>query len=500
MGGMRTSRVLGVAVFAASTAVVTAASPAAAGFTGANGKIIFASDRVHDRELWTMESDGSSLTQLTDNGGFGELYDEPTYSADGQKIVFSRRGAFPGFAIWSMDADGTNQTQLTANPPFYTDGVATWSPDGATIAFMSGRDDPSGEIYVMSSDGSNVTRLTFSSGFDTQPAYSPDGTRIAFESSRDGDNDIYLMDTDGSNVIQLTGTSDAALDGNVEWSPDGQRLAFLSNRNGPFQIFTMDANGANQTSLGVAGAAPEWSPDGTQIAYLQNPGQGEIGIVNADGSNDHTVTMPGHEGYVIDWQPLPASVDTVSALSPVHAWIGLKNGDDQGTKFDVRVELLKNGTPVASGLQRCIVGVTRNPSLATEIMVGWDAFSPVPLIAGDVLALRVSTRIGTNPNDTKCTGPGGSHNNAVGLRLYYDSTTRPSRFDATIDPTPSADIYLHSDGGICGNTASAGVTTTFLDSTASTASKPRCQDSPSINFAGGNPFKIVAVWSSAPHA
>lgn len=186
---------------------------------------------------------------------------------------------------------------------------------------------------------------------------------------------------------------------------------------------------------------------------------------------------------------------TLTALSPVHAWIGLKNGDDQGTKFDLYGELLKNGTPVASGLERCITGVTRNPSLAKEAIANWDPFPPVAVNTGDVLSLRLSTRIGTNPNGTKCAG---SHGNAAGLRVYYDSTSRQSRFDATLAPDPSANFYLHSDGNLCANAESTGVTTRYLDSVAPGAASAKCKDSGGVNFAGGNPYAIIGVWSMAP--
>ena len=76
----------------------------------------------------------------------------------------------------------------------------------------------------------------------------------------------------------------------------------------------------------------------------------------------------------------------------------------------------------------------------------------------DTLALRVKTRIGTTTSGTKCAGPGGSHNNATGLRLYYDSVSRPSRFNETIAPSSSKDLYFHSDGSACGSSASTGVT------------------------------------------
>ena len=182
-------------------------------------------------------------------------------------------------------------------------------------------------------------------------------------------------------------------------------------------------------------------------------------------------------------------------LSPAHLFIGLKNSDDQGTQFDLKVEVLKNGTAVASGLERCITGVTRNPQKATEAVVPYDAFPDVFFTTGDTLALRVSTRVGTNPDGTKCLGPGGSHNNAVGLRLYYDSADRDSRFDATISPAPNEDLFLHSDGNPCNNASSSGVTTRFLDEKAPSDALAKCVDSHGVNFAGGNPFSAIGTFS-----
>ena len=108
--------------------------------------------------------------------------------------------------------------------------------------------------------------------------------------------------------------------------------------------------------------------------------------------------------------------------------------------------------------------------------------------------ISISTRIGTNPDGTKCAGPGGSHNNAVALRLYYDAVSRASRFEAG-----GGDLYLHSDGGGCDKPAatkdSQGVTTRFLDTTAPTATLVKCKDSGKLNFAGGNPFTLVGTWT-----
>jgi hypothetical protein len=122
---------------------------------------------------------------------------------------------------------------------------------------------------------------------------------------------------------------------------------------------------------------------------------------------------------------------TLSALRDLQTWVGLKNSDDIGTQFDLRAEVFKNGTLVASGVARCLTGITRNPALAKEVAVAFEPFSAVELDgATDTLSLTLLTRIGTNPDDTKCIGPGGSHNNARGLRLYFDAATRASQFGA----------------------------------------------------------------------
>jgi len=171
-----------------------------------------------------------------------------------------------------------------------------------------------------------------------------------------------------------------------------------------------------------------------------------------------------------------------NALGPAKLWVGLKNSDDQGTQFDLRVELYKNSTHLLSaGEKLCVTGMTRNPNLAKEVEV---VFSPVAqdnLSAGDQLTLTVLTRIGTNPEGTKCSGPGGSHNNATGLRLYFDSTNRPSRFGAAASPDPLSGFFLHFPE--------------LLDTFMPTGSVPKYQDSGAVNFAGKNPWKPIGSWS-----
>ncbi len=232
-------------------------------------QVAFVSDQDGDAEIYRVDVDGSNETRLTNSAG-NDL--SPAWSPDGTLIAFSsyRDG---NMEIYVMNAsDGSNPTRLTFNdsPPHASiDYGPTWSPDGSQIAFQTYRHrsccPPNGnlEIYKMDANGSNETRLTNNSGADTVPAWSPDGTLIAYTSNITGNDEIWVMDTNGLNPTNLT--NNPAEDSMATWSPDGREIAFGSDRGGDEEIFVMDAaNGANQTAL-TSNAAddsnPNWSSD-----------------------------------------------------------------------------------------------------------------------------------------------------------------------------------------------------------------------------------------------
>jgi N-acetylneuraminic acid mutarotase len=134
------------------------------------------------------------------------------------------------------------------------------------------------------------------------------------------------------------------------------------------------------------------------------------------------------------WAAQPAlTAGFLPTLSGLHAWVGLKNSDDIGTNFDLRAELYKNGVLVASGATRCLTGTTANPVLAKEVTVLFDPLPPLEFNGTtDTLNLMLLARIGTNPDDTKCIGQGGSHSNATGLRMYFDGESNSSQFSAVM--------------------------------------------------------------------
>ena len=127
---------------------------------------------------------------------------------------------------------------------------------------------------------------------------------------------------------------------------------------------------------------------------------------------------------------------SLTALGAVDLWLGLKNSDDIGTRFDVQVEAYRNGALVASGERRCIQGVTNG--LSVERAVSFGSFPPAAFNGtSDVFSLKISTRIGTTASGAFC----GGHSNAVGLRSYFDSQARSANVPATISPTSGGNAW-----------------------------------------------------------
>jgi tol-pal system beta propeller repeat protein TolB len=213
------------------------------------GKIVFETWRDINHEIYIMDGDGQNQQNLTNNSA---LDGEPSVSSDGTKIAFSsdRSGAYE---IWVMNIDGTGATQLTSNGGNYQ---PTWSPDGTKIAYES-----NGDIYVMNaSDGTGQVRLTDHSAQDTCPAWSPDGSKIAFGSYRDNNWEIYIMNaTDGSSLTNISFSN--ADDFNPCWSPDGSVIMYHSFKDGRNEIYRMYTDGKLQTRITIkdgSNSSPAW--------------------------------------------------------------------------------------------------------------------------------------------------------------------------------------------------------------------------------------------------
>lgn len=276
-------------------ATATVASTAAAAAAAApDTEIVFGCGR----DLCVSAPDGSGKRVIT----FPEVAaSDPTWSPDGTKIAFTGFTEEPGNPslddnnndVYVVNTDGSNLVRLTDEPEF--DGHPSWSPEGTKIAFQSSRfAGQSTEIMVIGADGSGLTRLTDSAGGDEDPAWSPDGAKIAFVSNRGGgDDQIWVMNADRFGPVQLSvdgGDSDVDAQ-QPAWSPDGTRIAFKTFRFGyDSEILVMDADGSNGqrlTNNEANDSHPAWSPDGERIAFDSEPEDSatRIFVVNADGSD-----------------------------------------------------------------------------------------------------------------------------------------------------------------------------------------------------------------------
>ena len=186
------------------------------------------------------------------------------------------------------------------------DARPAWSPDGTRIAFHSDRAG-SLDIYTMAADGTDVRRVTIEPSAEYGATWSPDGTRLAFTSDRDGASDIYVARADGTDVVRLT----TAGGGDPAWSPDGSRIAFGSRAaDGGVDIVTMAADGTDPRRLTDAAGdsyLPAWSPDGRSIAFATDrDGDLEVYVMNADGTDQRNLTRsPGiRDGWFgPSWSP-----------------------------------------------------------------------------------------------------------------------------------------------------------------------------------------------------
>ena len=251
-----------------------------------------------NKEIYTVDFDGYGLTRITKNGSINI---QPAWDHTGTRIAYTSYAA-GNPDLYVADLGGGQITRISARNGI--NSGADWHPTRNLIALTL---SPGGNPDVYTIDGSTgrqVAQLTNDLGIDVAPAYSPDGSMMAFTSDRSGGPQLYVAAADGSNPRRVTFMGNYNVD--PSWSPDGKTLAFVG-RDGNFDVLTVDIDGSNLTRITQGqgdNEDPTFSPDGYYIAFSSTRnGQSHIYASTINGRHQVQLTR-GKGGYTNpDWSP-----------------------------------------------------------------------------------------------------------------------------------------------------------------------------------------------------
>lgn len=264
----------------------------------AENKIIFYTYR-HDEEgaeLYSANPDGSDLSRLTDT------YQNEWWSDASQKGTiyissdYGKSERFGGSEIFALKSNGEFNRITFSEDTSSFNIYPRVSPDDSKLLYCSNclGSGVNSEIILIEPDGSNAVNLTNHPSADKYGSWSPDGTKVLFQSNRSGNFQLFIIDIDSGELTQLTDNEGDNIHG--DWSVNNQ-IVFISDRDGEYELFTMNADGTDQRQITFnedKDVLPSWSPDGKRIAFSSyrygNKDKGDIFLIDPDGTNEFRLT------------------------------------------------------------------------------------------------------------------------------------------------------------------------------------------------------------------
>lgn len=265
------------------------------GVSLAGTKIYFVSDRTGNKEIWSMDYDGSNQKQFTT---YRSITTFPAISADSTRVAFTTfsRGT-PEIFVHSL---ATGRKLPYYNQRASVNAASDFTPDSQHLLIYSTASGGYSQIYITDINGGAIRRVSNSNAIDVEPKVNPKtGADLVFVSGRGGLPQIYRMSMDGTDVQRLTNGEGEAV--NPCWHPDGQHIAFAWTRGydpGNYNIFIMDVATREVTQLTHGQGRnenPSWAPDGVHLVYSNKRGRStELWTMLADGTGQQQLTTQGN--------------------------------------------------------------------------------------------------------------------------------------------------------------------------------------------------------------